>query len=96
MEQLPKPCSEEVLVLSQDKGRAIVQEYVDTYESKMLKMLEPEGKEDKDKTYVKLSKDPTKSVKTKITKKLKQLTTRWQENHLYPVQENQTSIGGHP
>ena len=65
--------NKEVLVLSQDKGRAIVLEDPDTYRTKMIKMLEPENVAEDKKTYIKLDKDPTKTVKNKITQKLKSL-----------------------
>ena len=46
--------NKEVFMLSQDKRRAIVLEDSETYERKILKMLEPSDIPDKDKTYIKL------------------------------------------
>ena len=58
-------------MLAQDKGKAIVLENTETYEKKMLKLLDPPDMTDDAKTYVKLSKDPTEVIKSKITQKLK-------------------------
>ena len=60
-------------ILSQDKGRAIVLEDLKVYEEKMSWILNPPNVEEEEKTYISLKNDPTKSVKRKITEKLKTL-----------------------
>ena len=63
----------DVLVVAQDKVRAIALEDPEAYESKMFKKLDPPDIAEDAKTYVKLSKGTSKDIKTKVTQKLKSL-----------------------
>ena len=59
--------------MSQDKGRAIVLDYSKVCEEKMSKIVDPPNVEEEEKMFLSLKKDPTKSIKCKITEKLKSL-----------------------
>ena len=59
------------MILSQDKGRAIVLEDPETYDRKILEALEPPNLlSESEKKYIKLDNDPIPKVKNAITKKI--------------------------